>query len=233
MKTKPRFNALEHLQHTLQSKDFHPVIPANYSPDNVVVLDLSKHNTALQQVNLANTEAFSDYIFNEVLRGKLGVGGYAENRYVYTRSPHYAGAEPRSVHLGIDIWVPAHTPVHAPLDGLVYGFADNQGFGNYGPTIILQHQLNNITFFTLYGHLSRRNLRGLEKKQWVREGEVIGDVGNYPENGDWPPHLHFQVMNAMLGNISDFPGVAAPSDRQRYLSVCPDPNFILAIPSLF
>ena len=224
---------MDNLQHTLRLNDFHPVIPADYSPENVVVLDLSKHNAALQQVDLANTEAFSNYIFNEVLRGKVGVGGYAENRYVYTRSPHYGGAEPRSVHLGVDIWVPAHTPVHAPLDGWVYGFADNQGFGNYGPTIILQHRLNRISFFTLYGHLSRRNLRGLKEKQPVRAGEIIGDVGNYPENGDWPPHLHFQVMNSMLGYTSDFPGVAAPSNLHRYLNVCPDPNLILSISSLF
>ncbi|WP_238593699.1 hypothetical protein, partial [Endozoicomonas atrinae] len=51
-------------------------------------------------------------------------------------------------------------------------------------------------------------------------------------NGHWPPHLHFQVISDLLDQKGDFIGVAPKSERDYYLSICPDPNLILGIPSL-
>ncbi|MEJ7660880.1 MAG: hypothetical protein WKG07_15300 [Hymenobacter sp.] len=75
-------------------------------------------------------------------RAPVGIGGYLENRVIYRRSPHFDDAtEPRSLHLGVDVWVPAGTPVAAPLPAVVHSLADNNNFGDYGPTVILQHEL--------------------------------------------------------------------------------------------
>ena len=66
----------------------------------------------------------------------------------------------------------------------------------------------------------------------IAAGEEIGRIGPYPENGDWAPHLHFQLMTDLLGREGDFPGVAPPSQRDVWLSLSPDPNLVLGIPDL-
>ena len=194
--------------------------------DGVLKLDFTARNKALTEVDLKDTAAFDRWL-SSVLKGRVGIGGYLEDRAVYHRSPHFGGEEARSVHLGIDVWTPASTPVYAPWAGTVHSFRDNQGFGNYGPTIILQHQLDNQPFYTLYGHLSRASLETLRVGEPVGKNELIGEVGPYPENGDWPPHLHLQLMTDMLGWVGDFPGVVAPSQRAKYAAICVDPWTLL------
>lgn len=213
----------------LANHRFCPVIPFT-TPDEILWLDLTAQNTALASVDLIDTAQFSRFLFDEWLRGRIGAGGYGENRVIYRRSEHYQGEEPRSVHLGIDLWVPAGTPVCAPAEGQIVGLADNAGFGNYGPTLILEHRLEEQRFFSLYGHLSRASLQGKSLGDGVASGQAIGTVGNYPENGDWPPHLHFQLMTTLLHYQHDFPGVAAPSQAGEFLKICPDPNLILQLP---
>ena len=63
-------------------------------------------------------------------------------------------------------------------------------------------------------------------------GEQIAKIGNYPINGNWPPHLHFQLITDMQGKKGDFYGVSSLEDRNHYLEICPDPNLILNIRSL-
>jgi 4-aminobutyrate aminotransferase-like enzyme len=64
----------------------------------------------------------------------------------------------------------------------------------------------------------------------IKKGEQIGKVGQHPENGGWPPHLHFQFIVDMMDEEGDLFGVAPQSKRDVWLSVCPDPNLILRIP---
>ncbi len=87
-------------------------------------------------------------------------------------------------------------------------------------------------FHTLYGHLSRSTLEHLSVGQSLAAGEVLAEVGDLQENGGWPPHLHFQIINDDPGDTGDYPGVAAPSERARFLELCPDPNLILGIPGI-
>ena len=87
-------------------------------------------------------------------------------------------------------------------------------------------------WYTLYGHLSRDSLTGLRTGQRIKAGQEIGRIGPHPENGDWAPHLHFQLMTDLLGREGDFPGVAPPSQREVWLSLSPDPNLVLGIPDL-
>src|SRR4029450_6360746 len=66
--------------------------------------------------------------------------------------------------------------------------------------------------------------------QKIRKGEKFAKVGTAKVNGGWTPHLHFQVINDLLDLGCDFPGVALLSQRNVWLSLCPDPNLILGIP---
>ena len=135
--------------------------------------------------------------------------------------------EPRRLHLGVDIWGPAGTRVMAPLNGIVHSFAFNNNDSDYGATIILTHHLDDISFHTLYGHLSLNSLKNLSEGQRVTKGEVIAEFGMRFENGNWPPHLHFQVIADMQKWKGDYPGVCRFSERQQWLANCPDPNVIL------
>ena len=171
-----------------------------------------------------------------------GIGGYNEDRILYKRSKHFevSGSskvsplvsggdleEARSIHLGIDIWAAAGTKVYVPLGGTVHSFAFNNNFSDYGATIILQHQLDTVVFYTLYGHLSLADLEPLQEGKYISRGELLGHFGPPAENGDWPPHLHFQIIEDMRLNKGDYPGVCTISEREKYLSNCPDADLIL------
>jgi len=194
-------------------------------------LDFTAHNADLLARDLSETADFTAYVFEELLAGGTynGIGGYGEDRVIYRHRKHFTAdaGKPRSIHLGVDIWAEAGTPLHAPLGGTVHSFAFNDHYGDYGPTIILTHELGGISFFTLYGHLSLAALEALYVGKSIRAGEHFASIGPYPENGDWPPHLHFQLIREMGNYKGDFPGVCNAADRDYYLNLCPDPKLIL------
>lgn len=210
-----------------------PVMGEHLSAQNALPLDFTAGNAGLHTVNLGDTASFDEFVFQQLHRaGKTyGHGGYLEKRDIYRRSEVFATTQEdfRNIHLGIDIWTAASSPIFAPLDGKVHSFQDNEGFGNYGPTIILEHQVEGQLFYTLYGHLRREDLQGLEVGQVLRAGEAFCQVGPYPENGDWPPHLHFQLIWDLEGNWGDYPGVAAEKELDFYAQNCPDPSIFLGL----
>ena len=212
--------------------EFGPVLPVDLNGPTVARLDFSTHNPHLATADLRDTADF-DHLVHTLLaeqNATIGIGGYLENRVIYRRSPHFgpgAVEEARSLHLGVDVWLPAGTPVLAPLPATVHSLADNNNFGDYGPTVILQHTLEGTVFYSLYGHLSRHEWQQLRPDQVFEKGEVFATVGPYPENGDWPPHLHFQLIADMGHHSGDFPGVARPSEQDVWAARCPNPNLIL------
>ena len=194
------------------------------------ILDFSENNKDLLSRNLTETSVFSSYVFEEMLSQNqyIGIGGYDENRVIYRQREHFTNLEnARSIHLGVDIWADAGEPVYAPIAGEVHSFAFNNHFGDYGPTIILKHVLEDLPFYTLYGHLSLQSLDKLYVGKLINAAEQIATIGTFPENGDWPPHLHFQIINEIGKYNGDFPGVSSLVDREYFLSLCPDPNLIL------
>lgn len=165
----------------------------------------------------------------------LGYGGYDETRSWYGgelfAAPANEAPRRRTVHLGVDLFAPSGTPVHAPLAGTVASARINSGRLDYGPTIVLQHDPEDgPRFRTLYGHLTHGSVAELEPGSTVEVGAPIGAIGDFPDNGEWPPHLHFQVIADPVGNQGDFPGVSTPDERQIYKSLSPDPNLILDLP---
>lgn len=207
---------------------FSPVVPYTKG-DRLLLLNFTDSNTELTQEILTNTNLFTQYINAklEASGAKYGIGGYGEHRTIYSRSHVFDGTEPRRLHLGIDIWGKPYTKVMAPLDGIVHSFAFNNRYGDYGATIILSHQLEGLSFYTLYGHLSLNSLKNLQEGQNFRKGDVFTEFGIPFENGQWPPHLHFQLILDMQGKKGDYPGVCAYSERETYLANCPDPDLIL------
>ena len=211
---------------------FHPVIPFIPGKDKILHLDLSRNNTELTVEIFNDTSAFSAFIGNklESAGAVYGIGGYNEYRSVYKRSQLFgkdSGEEPRRLHLGMDIWGKPGTPVFAPFGGVVHSYAYHAAMGDYGATIVLQHQLDSISFYTLYGHLSLIDLGGLREGQFITIGEEIAHLGKPEENGQWPPHLHFQIILDMHNFKGDYPGVCKFSEKEIYLQNCPDPDYML------
>lgn len=199
-------------------------------------LDLSEANLALRGLDPADTSRFSTWVSAQIetAGATYAAGGYGENRELYAMSPVFRTGkeEPRTVHLGIDLWLAAGTPIHAVLPGAVHSTADNAAFGDYGPTVVLEHHLGGRPFYTLYGHLSWPTLERMRKGQRVETGQLVGWLGAPQENGGWPSHLHFQVIRDMQNHRGDFPGVCRLSEREHWLQHCPDPNLLLRIDAL-
>jgi peptidoglycan LD-endopeptidase LytH len=217
---------------------FHKVVPFDPSKDKLLQMNLTANNRQLTTDIMQDVDHFSSYV-NELLSGSnalYGIGGYKENRTVYNQfnlfeknknEPVPLVEEPRTLHLGIDIWGKAGTPVFAPMGGSIHSFANNNNKGDYGATIILQHQLDGVVFHTLYGHLSLLDIAGLQKGRYITHGEQIARFGKVHENGHWPPHLHFQVIVDMELMEGDYPGVCRLSEADKYLANCPDPDLVL------
>lgn len=215
-----------------QQLDIHPVVAFNPQRDKLLAMDFTEQNKALTTALIEDTSTFSQYI-NETLEAAnalYGIGGYDEHRTVYARSRVFDGVkeeDARCIHLGIDIWGKAGTAVYAPLDGVVHSFAFNDAYGDYGATIILSHQISGAQFYSLYGHLALKDIKNLTEGKFINAGELFAHFGAPAENGQWPPHLHFQMIFDMEGQTGDYPGVCSLVNRAKYLANCPDPDALI------
>lgn len=162
-----------------------------------------------------------------------GLGPYGEKRSVYATDQFADAASPerRTRHLGIDVFAAAGTPVYAPLAGVVEYVTYNSDPLDYGNTLILRHNLADGTqFFTLYGHLAGTLPGLLQPGQQVTAGQLIAHLGDWPENGGWAPHIHFQVMSDLLAQTrGNFFGVGHDSLWDVWSAICIDPNLILRL----
>lgn len=210
------------------------VLPYNYQQEPVCPMDFTAANARLAAVDWNDKGQFCSYVVATIAAAGagLGAGGYGEQRVIYQKSAVFSAEEARSLHLGIDLWAPAGTPIFAPLPARIHSFANNAASGDYGPTLILEHELLGESFYTLYGHLSLESMAQWAEGKQIQAGEQIATLGAWAENVHWPPHLHFQLISDMLGKKGDFPGVCAPSEADYWLGVCPDPNLLLRIPGL-
>jgi len=227
---KPEFSEIVSLLQR-NKQQFHPLVEFNPEKDKLLQMDFTEKNEVLTPDILSDVVLFSAEI-NQHLQNynaKFGIGGYNEHRTLYSRSDVFSGdefnREPRRLHLGLDIWGDAGTPVFAPLGGMIHSFAFNNKYGDYGATIILLHQLDGVAFYSLYGHLSLKDLN-IKKGSYINRGEEFAHFGLPEENGQWPPHLHFQLIVDLEMYEGDYPGVCAFSQREKYLKNCPDPDLM-------
>lgn len=206
------------------------VVDFDAATDRLYPFDFTKNNQELTEAIIADTVSFSNWVDHKLLEShsRYGIGGYNEHRTIYARSAHFDELEePRRLHLGVDIWGKAETPVYNFHAAQVHSFKFNDNFGDYGATIILQYQLGDQVMYGLYGHLSLASLKGLEEGQHIALGQQFATFGIPEENGHWPPHLHFQLIFDMEGLKGDYPGVCQYSQRETFLANSPDPARIL------
>ena len=200
----------------------------------VYCMDLSVASPWLGNASEYNDLHFTNYKINSLQEERstsLLIGAYDETRPFYSTSAYQkegnSGPEYRTIHLGVDFFIPSETPIHSFYDGKVISIHSTNNDKDYGNVLILQHQIDDgIYFYTLYGHLSTSSLKLCKTGDAVKKGDLIAYIGDTNENGNWNPHLHFQVMLDLLGNTGDFPGVGYPNEIDVWKSICPNPNFL-------
>lgn len=209
------------------------VINETIDYDKYIALDLSVSNALLPQQEISNSSDFEEYIEKYLAKqnAKVAFGGYNEERNLYKRSTVFniQNTDERNIHIGLDLWIKAGTSVLAALDGTIHSFKYNIGLGDYGPTIILEHNIENQVFYTLYGHLSLDSISGIQIGDFYKKGQRLATLGSAFVNGDYAPHLHFQIIKDIANNFGDYPGVCSKNDVEYYLENCPDPNILLKI----
>ncbi len=111
------------------------------------------------------------------------VGGRMSSPFGTRYDPYYHVWQ---LHAGLDLAVPAGTPIRAAAGGTVQRAGWWGGYGNY--TCVLHGVVRGQRLTTCYGHQSRTLV---QPGQQVAAGQVIGLVGS--TGASTGPHLHFEV----------------------------------------
>ncbi|UTD14213.1 peptidoglycan DD-metalloendopeptidase family protein [Tenacibaculum mesophilum] len=217
----------------ISQKPLH-VINANISFNEYIPISIAASNKELT-FDVSSSKEWEAYLENYFFKHKKTVafGGYLEVRDIYNRSEHFnklSEENQRNIHLGIDLWCDAGTDILAVLDGEIHSFKNNVNYGDYGPTIIIKHSIEGNEFYSLYGHLSLESLEDISVGKKVKQGEKIGTLGDSSVNGDYAPHLHFQLIIDIEDYYGDYPGVSSKKTLDFYKQNCPNPNLLLKLP---
>ena len=137
------------------------IIDPQYQSHDYFPIDLSVQNKFWDLNDVSDITVMDKFLEDQRLEtGKfVAHGGYREQRALYRKSARFQTGAVRDVHMGVDLWVPAGTGVHALMDGTIHSFTDNDDAGNYGPTLILEHEYEEDKLYSLYGHLSRSDMQ--------------------------------------------------------------------------
>ena len=176
-------------------------------PDNPYVFDLS-----------------GSYDPEFIRTKKWAIGKFNERRPSMYTAAQYENK--RNIHMGIDIWTDSGAPVYSFYEGILAYKKNHAQQGNYGPTLVVRHEIGEVTLYALYGHLSLGSLSGIEIGETIEKGQKIAELGDERVNGGWAPHLHFQLSLKDPGG-ADMPGVVAKEFREEALKIYPDPRIVL------
>ena len=207
-----------------------------------IVFDLGKGaNINGISINGLTVDEFTTLVESAMVSAntKYGFGKWGEIREIYINELFDSIAEDsnekRNIHMGVDVFCQSGEDIYTPLDARIHIKSNNKNELDYGPMLILEHKNHEGgLFYTLYGHLSLHSIANIEEDQIVKAGQKIAKVGAPPENGNWPPHLHFQLILDLFDLGADFPGVALSSEKEMWLTLSPCPTmfFSSANPSI-
>lgn len=207
------------------------VLDLNIELHNYVPISISSNNKDLN-FDISSSKEWEIYLHSYLQENdaKVAYGGYLEKRDIYNRSNYFSTKNQRNIHLGIDFWCQENTNVLSVLDGKIHSFKNNKNYGDYGPTIIIEHIIKGNKFYSLYGHLSESSINNINVGDIVKQGQTIAQLGDSTVNGDYAPHLHFQLIIDIEDYFGDYPGVSSNENIEFYKKNCPNPNLLLKLP---
>ncbi len=155
---------------------------------NILAATFTNQGKTYQAVYYSNGDGIGDYYSPD---GKSMRKSFLRTPVEFTRisskfNPNrlHPIFKTRRPHRGVDYAAPTGTPIKASGDGVINYSGWKSGYGN---VVLIDHP-NDIT--TVYAHQSR--LAGFRKGQKVKQGDIIGYVG---QTG-WAtgPHLHYEFQ---------------------------------------
>ncbi|MDB4107637.1 M23 family metallopeptidase [Bacteroidia bacterium] len=122
----------------------------------------------------------------------------------------------RKMHKGIDFTAPTGTKIYATGDAVVQK-VENRRWG-YGKHIVLNHGYG---YTTLYGHMSRTNVRVGQK---IKRGQLIGLVGSTGKSTG--AHLHYEVRKngSAVNPVGYFYNDLSSEQYEEILKLSSNPN---------
>ena len=172
-----------------------------------------------------NVHDFSAQNNFQNIKDSFSIGKYNEKRPNMYKGELFEETN-RFIHMGIDIGAPVGTVIKSFYDGEIFLFKNNDRELDYGYTIISKHTFNDKSLYALYGHLSKSSILYKKIGQKIHIGEEIATIGDFSENGGWPPHVHFQ-LSIVEPKSCDLPGVVSEKDHDIALKLFPDPRLVL------
>ncbi|MBK8249299.1 MAG: phosphotransferase [Gemmatimonadetes bacterium] len=165
----------------------------------------------------------------------VGLGRWGEQRAVYTSAAFTSRVVPgarRDMHLGLDLFAPAGTPLFAPLAARVIRTANCDRPQDYGGVLLLEHDLpDGHQFRTLWGHLDPRSIEDLAPGHVLAAGDRVGTLGDSGVNGGWVPHLHLQLCLTNEEDPEAIIGVGESALTELWAELYPDPAQLAGVPT--
>jgi len=221
----------------IKSSEFSKIFENHLNDLNKVVVPLNHNSIFFKNQQKYNLSEKSIKAFLSQNDSEIGIGLYGEKRNVYKGKNFISlldSNKRRNIHLGMDLFTENEKKIFAPLDGRVVISHNNFEKYDYGPTIVLEHKINSeIKFYTLYGHLSKKSLKNSPVGKKIKKGNHFANLGSFNLNGNWPSHLHFQIIIELMDEKYNYPGVAEESLWSTWKKISPNPNLILKIPETF
>lgn len=166
---------------------------------------------------------------------QLGLGPWGEKRTVYTDEAfrsRFVEGERRVHHLGLDLFMPAGTPVYTPLAATVRSVEIEAVPLGYGGLIALEHEPEGCPpFITLWGHMAHEAVSRLKPGDRLAAGELVGHMGDMHENGGWTPHLHFQISTDTSLSATEILGVGESAYLDVWADIFPDAAPLAGFPA--
>jgi Peptidase family M23 len=152
-------------------------------------------------------------------------GGYLEDRRRLLAGS-YLEATGNFLHLGVDVHVPAGTPVVAGVPATVLLVDDDQDpDGGWGPRVFLRRSRPDDEMVGLFAHLRAPRCAAGEE---LGPADVFAEIGGPPDNGNWHPHLHLQLMRVatfaelVRRGLHELDGYGPPARKAALAALFPD-----------
>ncbi len=167
----------------------------------------------------------------------LGIGPFGEKRTVYQGEmfvSRFREETRRVMHLGLDLFMAAGTPLHTPIDATVRSVEIEPDPLGYGCLISLEHRPDDgPAFVSLWGHMAHEAMDRLAPGQKLAAGDLVGHMGAPAENGGWAPHLHLQISADRRLAAADILGVGEEAYLDVWAELFPDASGFAGVPPEF
>ncbi|MGQ3072955.1 MAG: aminotransferase class III-fold pyridoxal phosphate-dependent enzyme [Ferrovibrionaceae bacterium] len=216
--------------------DFAPVVgrPLATMTTGIVPLGDADHPIAIASRD--RDPATAQALWAEIAAGRgidLGIGCWTEDRGIYSTPAFASVIDPalrRTLHLGLDLFFPAGTALHAPLAGRVADCYITPDPLDYGCAVLLEHEpAPGVRFWTLWGHLAHESASRATVGRRFEAGEIFAWTGADAENGNWMPHLHLQLVTARPARAADVIGAGERHLRDVWAELFPDPAALVGL----